>query len=716
MSATGGMLGHPDAASSSDGSGMARRSAEPGGAVHEIDQGQLLASIAATSSDCILSLDHAGTIVWASPATRHVLGWWPEDLAGSDISVVTPRSGGDVNAAYLARLLEGDRVDPFTDTGVRRDGSTFKAAVTLGPVHAATGEVTGVTVILRDVTAELSEHRAMEQALELARARFERMPTPQALLGLGGQLESVNPAWCELFAHDEDYFVECDIMSLVHPMDVRNAAELFASLRSGELESVSYQGLFRDSDEGSLSLLIDATLLRDPEAVPYSIAVSARDLALVEEARRALAVQESLYVALGRRSWDAAIVLDSDLAIGYVTPSVARMLGYDEDEVLSKVGWEYLHPADAELAAQTVERVLAEPRLTERLVVRLRDKQDRWRWIESAVSNCLADPDIRGLVVNVRDITEQVQTDEALRLSEALHRAMVETAQQGITAIAPDGTTLFVNETMTRMLGIAQDESADLDLLTVLAPENGSDTPPVAADGPARYEITYPHPAAGERVLEVSRSPLNRDGAHPLGFLIMVSDVTEARHAERALRRQALHDPLTGLPNRYLFLDRLQTAAARHARSAGSGTAVLYLDLDGFKPVNDGHGHEAGDDLLREIAARLVSAVRVTDTVGRLGGDEFAVVCEDTDEEAALLVATRIHEAFGEQVQAAGSAFTVRLSIGIALSPPHAIDELVGCADRAMYRAKQLGGGRVVVAEADDQGRGRGESPGDGIS
>jgi diguanylate cyclase (GGDEF)-like protein/PAS domain S-box-containing protein len=462
-------------------------------------------------------------------------------------------------------------------------------------------------------------------------------------------------------------------------------------------------------------LLIDATLLRDPEGAPYAIAVSARDLAVVEEARRALAVQESLYVALGRRSWDAAIVLDADLAIIYVTPSVARMFGYDEEEVLSKIGWEYVHPADVDLAAQTIERVLAEPRLTERLVVRLRDKQERWRWIESAVSNCLSDPDIRGLVANVRDITEQVQTDEALRLSEALHRAMVETAQQGITAIAPDGTTLFVNETMTRMLGIEQGGLPGDDLLEVLAPQAGVE-PPVAPDGPARYEITYQHPVAGERVLEVSRSPLNRDGTHPLGCLVMVSDVTEARHAERALRRQALHDPLTGLPNRYLFLDRLQTAAARHARTPGSGTAVLYLDLDGFKPVNDGHGHEAGDDLLREIAARLVSAVRVTDTVGRLGGDEFAVVCEDTDEEAALAVATRIHEAFGEQVRAAGSAFTVRLSIGVALAPPHGIDELVGCADRAMYRAKQLGGGRVVVADPGDQGRGGAGSPDDGIS
>lgn len=694
----------------------ASRSADPGGTVHEFDQGQLLASIAAMSSDCILSLDRDATIVWASPATQQVLGWRPEDLAGSDISVVTPRGGDLVTAANLEQLLAGARVEPFTDTGIKRNGSAFKAAVTLGPVYSADGEVTGVTVVLRDVTAELSEKRETQQALELARAQFEQMPVPQALLDLRGHLESVNAAWCDLFACPEDDFADCDILSLVHPMDVRNAAELFASLRTGVLESASYQGLFRDSDEGSLPLLIDAMLLREADGSPYAIAVSARDVSVVEDARRALAVQENLYEALGRRSWDAAVVINADLVIAYVTPSVARMLGYEIDEVLSKIGFEYVHPEDVDQARLAIERLLAQPRLVERLVVRLRDKQQRWRWIESAVSNCLDDPDIRGLVANVRDITEQVATDEALRLSEALHRAMVETAQQGITAIAPDGTTLFVNEHMSRILGVEQSRFCGSDVLALLATEGCVSRPDVSRSGQERYEVTYDHPVKGERILGIARSQLNRDSAPTLGFLVTVDDVTEARHAERALRRQALHDPLTGLPNRYLFLDRLEAAGRRHERSPGRGTAVLYLDLDGFKPVNDGHGHETGDDLLREIALRLVSAVRATDTVGRLGGDEFAVVCEDSDQETALLVANRIQEAFGEQVLVAGASFTVGLSIGVGLSPPHPVEGLVGCADRAMYRAKQLGGGKVVLAGAGDQGRWGPTSGEDGMS
>ncbi|GAA2141917.1 hypothetical protein GCM10009844_12640 [Nocardioides koreensis] len=560
--------------------------------MQQIDQGQLLASIAATSHDCILSVDIDGRILWASPATLDVLGWRPEDLAGSELSVVAPRDGGDLHAAYLHQLLEGERVAPFLDAGVRRDGSTFKASITLGPVHDAGGEVTGVTVILRDVTDELSEQRELAQALEASRAHVEQTPTPQA-------------------------------------------------------------------------------------------------------PRRTAAVQASLYEALGRRSWDTAIVLDENLTLTYVTPSVVQLLGHQPGDVLSTSGVDHVHPADAPRVGEVLERVLAEPRRTERFVLRLRDSEGRWRWTEETVTNCLDDPDIRGLVANLRDITEQVQTEEALRLSEALHRAMVETAQEGILAMAPDGTTTFANETAAQILGRSLDELYGGDTLAQLGL-------PGWESGAGRFEVTYRHPDGRERILEGSVSPLNSPAPEPLGSLVMVSDVTEARRVELTLRRQALHDSLTGLPNRYLFLDRLETAAARQQRSEGRGTAVLYLDLDRFKPVNDGHGHDVGDGLLQDVAERLAAAVRATDTVGRLGGDEFAIICEDTDEQAAVLVAAKILGELRKPFRREGDEHQISVSIGVAVSPPHDFDDLVRRADGAMYRAKQLGGGRITVARPED--------------
>jgi diguanylate cyclase (GGDEF)-like protein/PAS domain S-box-containing protein len=272
---------------------------------------------------------------------------------------------------------------------------------------------------------------------------------------------------------------------------------------------------------------------------------------------------------------------------------------------------------------------------------------------------------------------------------------MVETAQEGIMATSPEGKVMFANETAAEIVGRTVEEMYGEDPRELFGlPELRS------VEEVASHEVVHVRPDGSERILEVSRRPLNSRNGH-LGSLVSVYDVTDARLAERALRRRALHDPLTSLPNRYLFFDRLETAAARQRRFDGRGTAVLFVDLDEFKQVNDGFGHEAGDTVLREVALRLLASVRGTDTVGRLGGDEFAVICEDTGVEEALVVAHRILDACREPVRIGESEHITRLSIGVAVAPPYGFDELVRRADEAMYRAKQRGGGRVAVAGQD---------------
>lgn len=177
-------------------------------------------------------------------------------------------------------------------------------------------------------------------------------------------------------------------------------------------------------------------------------------------------------------------------------------------------------------------------------------------------------------------------------------------------------------------------------------------------------------------------------------------DVTERRRAEDSLRRAAGRDPLTGLPNRDRALKRLDRAAAR-ARRRGERLAVLFIDLDGFKPVNDTHGHAAGDAVLRIVAERVAQAVRETDTAARLGGDEFMVLLEnDPTPELAAWVADRILADLAAPYEVDGVGMTtLSASIGIALLPDHTEDpqQLVHLADQAMYAAKRGGRGRVVL-------------------
>jgi diguanylate cyclase (GGDEF)-like protein len=185
---------------------------------------------------------------------------------------------------------------------------------------------------------------------------------------------------------------------------------------------------------------------------------------------------------------------------------------------------------------------------------------------------------------------------------------------------------------------------------------------------------------------------------------VFARDITELKNAERRLRQLATHDYLTGLPNRLLLYDRLELALNRFQRY-GTPVALLFCDLDGFKPVNDRYGHQVGDTVLVEVADRIHSVVRDTDTAARVGGDEFAVLIEGVDDlELLTTVADRLVARVAEPVEVGAIRAEVGISIGLVVASPSCteVDGLVALADSAMYRAKAEGRGRYVVVLAED--------------
>ncbi|HEU0101526.1 MAG TPA: diguanylate cyclase [Mycobacteriales bacterium] len=271
----------------------------------------------------------------------------------------------------------------------------------------------------------------------------------------------------------------------------------------------------------------------------------------------------------------------------------------------------------------------------------------------------------------------------------------------GVAIVMPDGTIRCCNDKLAGLLGRPAAELLGTTLFAVTHPEDLDDAYAAcrglaqSASGLHNLECRLLRPDGTAVWVSVSTSRVDGSDAHPPHLVMHVEDIDERKALQAELVQRALHDSLTGLPNRALLLDRIGHALDR-GRRGPSPTCVFFLDLDGFKAVNDTYGHAAGDAVLQQLAQRLTALLRSGDTAARIGGDEFVVLCEDTDVTRADLIVQRLREAASSPFLLDGQRVTLSATVGVSTSrtaggpEPDEAEALLHRADLAMYDAKRL--------------------------
>ncbi|MBK5966899.1 hypothetical protein CCR95_23220 [Thiocystis minor] len=641
------------------------------------------------------------------------------------------------------RGLAGEVVQEDEDRFERSDGRVQWAHWAVRPWYRYDGTIGGIILFTEDITERKLAEEALTRANCHNRALLEASLDPMVVINPDGRISDVNLAAEQATGYGREQLIGSDSTSYFSDPDLAMEGYRIAFER-GQVRDLELELIHRDGT--TTPVLYNAAVYRDHAGAVEQVFAAARDVTNLKRITDMLKARLRLLDGAASRSLDevlrasvdeAAALTDS--AIGFyhflepdqetlvlqtwstrTTREFCQAEGAGLHYPLSEGGvWadcvrqrraiihnDYaslpqrrgLPPGHAEVTRELVVPVFRDERIV--AILGVGNKPRDYDETDLKLVTTFADL--------AWDIVEEKLVHNALWESEARYREIIQVTNEGIWAMNTDHLTTFVNPRMAALLGYASGEMLGRpveDFMFAEDLEAHGDRMQARHQGQhEQYERRFRRKDDSELWTLVTAVALYDTKQGFDGSFAMLTDITQIKEQQRRLEQMAHFDPLTGLPNRTLLTDRLRIALA-HARREECLLAVCYLDLDGFKPVNDTHGHAAGDRLLIAVAGRLTQSVREGDTVARLGGDEFVLLMGNlTSREEGEHLLTRLLTAIAEPYAIdAETTVAVSASIGVTLYPLDQADPdtLLRHADLAMYQAKQAGRNGFRFLESD---------------
>jgi diguanylate cyclase (GGDEF)-like protein/PAS domain S-box-containing protein len=517
-------------------------------------------------------------------------------------------------------------------------------------------------------------------------AAFEHAAIGMGLTNPKGGWLRVNRALCELTGYTEAELLATDCLGIIHPLDVPAEVALIKQMLAGEIETALRERRYIHKLGHTVWMDVATALVRGGDGKPLSCMLQVMN------------VTQRRQIDMRFRS----IFSQAMIGIAYTTtngrileanPKLCEILGYTAHELQSLTTRDLTYPDDRDCEGQQRQELVAGSSASFTGEKRLVRRNGEALWIKRTVA--LAHEATSGepcLIQVFEDISEQVELEQRFR-------ATFDHAAVGIIHSSLDRHILLVNRKFCEMVGYSADEIQHGSVQRLHHPEDTDADQHLekrlVAGEIDTFSFEKRYVRKNGSVFCANRTvSLARDGAgRPKYFIRVVEDVSARKEAEEKLLHMAYYDSLTSLPQRALFYDRLAQAMAQAGRRGGM-VAMMFLDLDRFKMVNDTFGHAMGDLMLQQVADRLTKCVRAGDTVGRLSGDEFGIVLGDLRSAAeARLVAQSIVHKFRKPFRLDSHEHRMTTSIGISMYPTdsHVDAALIKAADVAMYRAKEDG-------------------------
>ena len=659
------------------------------------------AEIVDASDEAIIRKRTDGTMVSWNRGAERMYGYPAAEVVGRHVSVLSPPDRRAEIERLLAAVRRGE-VTRLETQRVRRDGTVLDVALTVSPIRDGAGVVLGAATVAHDITAR---KRAEQEARRLATVVRS---SADAIISLDRdrRIASFNPGAEALLGYAMQDICGRPVSALVPTERMGELDQYMSRVWRGE-PVTGWETERRRSDGELVEVELSVSPITDADGAIVGATAVLRDTRERREAERRFA-------SLLEAAPDPIVIADAGGRIVLANRKAEEVFGYGR-ETLIGTAIELLVPESLR-AAHVVHRADYErdPRarpMGGHLVLAARHRDGHEIPVEISLSPVETESG-RLVIAGIRDVTARRRAEQALATSEERFRRSFEDSGVGMAlAAVQDGRLsrlMEVNPALTSITGYSREQLSAAGPLSIVHPD---DLPQLRSDlgalldgslGVVRLELRLLS-SSGDTVWTAITISLVRDGAgRALHAVLQAQDVSERKRFEGQLQYLADHDALTGLFNRRRFEEELKREIAS-ARRYGTCGAVIVLDLDHFKLVNDTFGHATGDELITITGQVLRRRLRETDILGRLGGDEFAVLIPRADERHARRIAETLREEIRQDTEAAGASGTRRVtaSLGVATfggsSPELAAEELLAEADIAMYDAKEAGRDRVAV-------------------
>lgn len=655
-------------------------------------------SIIDSSDDAIIGKDLQGVVTSWNRGAQRIFGYTAAEMLGNSLLVLFPPERQQEESFILERILLGEKVDHFETVRLRKNGERVHLSVSISPIRDNAGRIIGASKVARDITPLKVEQERLQFALDAAGTGLWDWDLRSGVVYRTPHYYEVVGYKPEDDTHDFAFFKRT-----VHPDDLPHAMQTIEDYRQGKTEHIEFEYRLVSS-KGKTDRWLQGrgrAVERNLDGFPVRIVGTLND------------ISNSKKIDLETREREKRLsrVLDGSDQ-GYwewnlktndfqVSARWETMLGYAPGEIdVAPEKWgEKIHLEDFDIAMENVNGHIAGTKDAVETEMRCRNKAGGWTWILSQGRIVEWDTDGKPLLMSGThtDISERKKSE--LEQQEAI--TVFASSYEGMMVVGADLRITKVNPAFTRITGYLSGEVVGQlpSMLSSGLQSQGFYKEMWASVRKHQFwagEI-WNRRKTGEVYAEHLSISVVKDKTGVVQHYIGIfSDISQIKAHESELDRAAHYDPLTGVPNRRLLTDRLEQAIGRTTRSESS-LAVCYLDLDGFKAVNDQFGHATGDTLLKSVAAGLKKVLRGEDTLARLGGDEFVLLLSDigTPAECSLIL-ERVLEAVAEPMDIDGHKVQVSASIGVSLYPQDHVDAdtLLRHADQAMYLAKESGKNR----------------------